>query len=82
MIGTKYLLEQAMWNTRKTVPYNHVDISLIVMHPKTWNDLVNELYHDLDDLCFIDAPHVYAFEYKGIKVLRSTDVKEKEFEIA
>jgi hypothetical protein len=50
---------------------------LIIMHPKTWTDLTREILGR--DGCAVN-PHDPNMAYKGIKILRSLDVKELEFE--
>jgi hypothetical protein len=47
------------------------------MHPKTWVDLTREILGG--DGCVVN-PHDPNMAYKGIKILRSLDVKELEFE--
>ena len=54
------------------------DPKVIVMHPQTWDDLVKEVTGK-------DGMAIYRYDsnmkYKGIKVLRSLDLLEGEFEI-
>jgi len=49
---------------------------IIIMHPKTWQDLVKEVTGS-----YLMAINVYDgdMKYKGIKVLRSLDLFENEF---
>lgn len=51
---------------------------LIVMHPQTWVDLVKEVF-------WKDGMEINRFDqnmkYRGIKVLRSLDLLEGEFEM-
>ena len=51
---------------------------LIVMHPQTWVDLVKEVTSK-DDIAI--NRHDPNMKYRGIKVLRSFDLLEGEFEM-
>jgi len=51
---------------------------VIVMHPKTWEDLVEEIIgKDGMDINRCD----HNLNYRGIKVFRSLDLLEGEFEV-
>lgn len=52
--------------------------NLIVMHPKTWQDLFKEVI-DWDGMA-IDR-YEPSLKYRGIQVLRSLDVAEGVFEV-
>ena len=52
--------------------------SLIVMHPKTWQDLLEECLASDSMAIFKFNPNMI---YKGVKVLRSLDMTEGEFEV-
>ena len=54
------------------------DINLIVMHPKTWQDLVKEVFEGYD---MSIKRHDPSLKYKGIRVLRSLDMVEGLFEV-
>ena len=49
---------------------------LIVMHPNTWVELVREMAS-----FYAETNFGKKFEYRGIRILRSCDLSEKEIEI-
>ena len=54
------------------------ECNLIVMHPKTWQDLFKEVV-DSDGMAIYR--HDPSLKYKGIRVLRSLDMVEGLFEV-
>ncbi len=65
------ILENEIYNFEKKTARN---ASVILVSPYTWLDLCNELSNDL--FCNI---RVDALEYRGIKIFRGIDIKEKTF---
>lgn len=53
-----------------------VDCSLIVVHPKTYKDLIREVQESFGIQINFNK---YSLEYRGIKVIRSLDVLEGYF---
>jgi hypothetical protein len=54
------------------------ECSVIVMHPQTWINLTKEVYQS--DSTAINRNNLL-LHYRGIKVLRSLDIKENLFEV-
>jgi len=54
------------------------DVSVIVMHPQTWDDLTKEVI--ANDGMEISR-HYSSLWYRGIRVLRSFDMAEGLFEV-
>jgi hypothetical protein len=54
------------------------ECNLIVMHPRTWQDLLKEVI-DSDGMAIYR--HDPSLKYRGIQVLRSLDVAEGVFEV-
>lgn len=55
------------------------ECDLIVMHPKTWQDLFQEIiYSDRMEISKFDP----ILKYRGIRVLRSLDIQEGLFEVS
>lgn len=63
--------------------YRHIsetgrDCKMIVVHPNTWVDFVNEI---TDVYNVYIGNNNYPAQYRGIKILRSYDISENTFEI-
>lgn len=63
--------------------YKHIsetgrECKMIIVHPNTWVDFVNEITEVYD--VYI-GNHNYPAQYRGIKILRSSDLLENTFEI-
>lgn len=56
------------------------EVSLIVMHPQTWIDLTKEVFENIS-LAINPYNPFPPLEYRGIRVLRSFDMEEGEFEV-
>lgn len=54
------------------------ECNLIVMHPKTWQDLLKEV---VESCGMAINRHDPSLKYRGIKVLRSLDMAEGLFEV-
>jgi hypothetical protein len=57
---------------------NNLDVTLIIMHPKTWEDLRKESF--MCDFSFMNR-HSIVLKYRGIKVIRSYDIRQEVFEL-
>jgi len=57
---------------------NYRGASVIIMHPMTWKDLTRHIF--ITDSVAIDTSPI-KLKYRSIKVLRSLDVAEGEFEV-
>jgi len=54
------------------------DVGLIVMHPKTWLDLCQDVFANESNAIY---SHDVSLKYKGIRVLRSLDMSFGDFEV-
>ena len=82
-ISTKFNLNEMLQDRLENEMYVRIsqtgrECNLIVMHPKTWQDLFKEVV-DSDRMAIYR--HAPSLKYKGIRVLRSLDVVEGLFEV-
>ncbi len=76
-------MEQSTQNNLEIAIYSHIsktgkEPSLIVMHPVTWIGLC-EIFFGMDSI--ISKEMQSSLKYRGIKVLRSLDITQGEFEV-
>ena len=71
----RYRLEDEMY---ARISQTGRDCNLIVMHPKTWQDLFKEVVGNDDVSIYRHDP---SLQYNGIRVLGSLDVVEGLFEV-
>ena len=57
---------------------NSWEVKLIIMHPKTWQNLKEEIFIGVFDLI---NRHSTDLKYRGIRVIRSYDIEEGVFEL-
>lgn len=79
MTMEKTKIHEAIYNViESTIRETSRDVTLIVMHPQTWVDLINETSLDasLPSINTSDSN----LKYLGIKVLRSIDLPLNYFE--
>lgn len=72
------LQEQLENEMYATISQTGRECNLIVMHPKTWQDLFKEVVGS-DGISIYR--HDQSLKYKGIRVLRSLDMVEGLFEV-
>ena len=64
-------------NIHAYVNYNNRQCTLIVMHPETWI----KLFKEIKNLNTLEIKDYTDLKFSGIKVLRSIDVEENQFEL-
>ncbi len=74
------MMQSKLENAISTFIFSHgwKDISLIIMHPKTWADLIKEA--DINVCRLTIYRYDSELKYKGIRVVRSSDMEEGSFE--
>lgn len=77
-------MKESTQNNLEIAIYSHIsktgkEPNLIVMHPVTWIGLC-ENFFGMDSI--ISKEMLSSLKYKGIKVLRSLDITQGEFEVA
>ena len=70
-----YLLENTMY---ARMAQTGREIDLIIMHPQTWHELLDESHISYK---IPINPHDPSLKYKGIRVLRSFDMVKGLFEV-
>ena len=70
-------LENQIWSH---ISQTGKDATLIVMHPKTWEDLCNSVWKN-EKIRGYDHDPSTSLSYKGITVLRSLDMVDGLFEV-
>ena len=59
------------------ISYKGIDPNVIIMHPKTWEQLCTQVWESSHCEIYINNE----LRYSGIKVFRSFDILEGEFEV-